>query len=622
MRWHVLILTLTFLIGIGMLVQRRLARSPRFAMTQPSAGRADALTGGGVRTQAPLSEDEPDWAQLKFTIANIRRDQRMTEQPPYYTDGGTWTVFDCKIPGPPPAVFTVAVDAPKPLKGGGDDVPVSFSNVMLLPASGANGDNAVAAFASAFHAEPPPRRAKQPLVPTRFGTALLGTDLHADPRGGFSGSGGKWTATKWFCDAAGYEAEVFFNYNLADGVGEFAEKDTDYRADLVNVIALVMRDGPRPPRTPENDPNLAAAGPRVEELKAIPNSKDAQFLFSPGGKRLVVHKFEPGRSIAFMIDPAKPTEQTPVAQLEGWMSQVICFDGEVTRVAVEEQMVKDLKSFSGDAPRRIFIIDRATGQRKRVDGPWGEQGSLVDQHVLAPDRRYLAIRSIVPAPAAPAAAADAPPPPPGAKGRRQVVWHLYDVAAGSSVQANLPPEAGNAQMLGWTDRGAGLRAVMKTGDRYDDDGPRQTLLIDPATGSATHSSVQPASVDPSISPDGSLRMTLAPGRKLDVLDIHSGRLRTFTFHEDDRRFAEDEWSLEWLSPRYIRFDAQRPGFIDVRTMKLSYLPRVAGAANDESAGGDGEEEDKPYFRYSPDFAWGVTRGANQELLVGRVIVPE
>ena len=145
---------------------------------------------------------------------------------------------------------------------------------------------------------------------------------------------------------------MFFNYNLADGVGEFAEKDADYRADLLDVIALVVRDGPRPPRTPANDPNLAAAGPRVEDLKPIPNSKDAQFLFSPGGKRLVVHKFEPGRSVAFMIDPANPAQQTPVAQLEGWMSDVICFDGDVTRVAVEEQMVKDRNTFSGNTTSR------------------------------------------------------------------------------------------------------------------------------------------------------------------------------------------------------------------------------------------------------------------------------
>ena len=176
-----------------------------------------------------------------------------------------------------------------------------------------------------------------------------------------------------------------------------------------------------------------------------------------------------------------------------------------------------------------------------------------------------------------------------------------------------------------------LRAVMKTGDRFDEDGPRQTLLIDPASGAAEHSSVQPASVDPFLSPDGKLRMTLTPRKKLDVFDIASGRLRTFTFHEDDRRFAEDAWSIEWLSPRYIRFDTQRPGFIDMRTMKLSYLPRATDAAatatttasthaSGEAAGDEGED-DGPYFRYSPDFKWGVMRGDDESLLIGRVVMP-
>jgi hypothetical protein len=114
-------------------------------------------------------------------------------------------------------------------------------------------------------------------------------------------------------------------------------------------------------------------------------------------------------------------------------------------------------------------------------------------------------------------------------------------------------------------------------------------------------------------------MSLMPRKQLHVLDLAGGRLRTFTFHEDDRRFAADESVFKWLSPRYIRFDTQRPGFIDVRTMKLSYLPRAATPAT--AAPEHDNDANEPYFTYSPDFKWAVTRGREEGLLIGRVVVP-
>ena len=60
---------------------------------------------------------------------------------------------------------------------------------------------------------------------------------------------------------------MFFNYNLDARTGEFSEKDSGYRGDLVTVFAAQLRDGPRPERTPETDPNLAANGPRIEPVR-------------------------------------------------------------------------------------------------------------------------------------------------------------------------------------------------------------------------------------------------------------------------------------------------------------------------------------------------------------------
>ena len=65
-----------------------------------------------------------------------------------------------------------------------------------------------------------------------------------------------WTATKLFPKEHGLEAEVFFNYNLQSREGEFSEKDPDYRQDLIAILETALRDGPRPDRTPDTDPNL------------------------------------------------------------------------------------------------------------------------------------------------------------------------------------------------------------------------------------------------------------------------------------------------------------------------------------------------------------------------------
>jgi hypothetical protein len=331
-----------------------------------------------------------------------------------------------------------------------------------------------------------------------------------------------------------------------------------------------------------------------------------------------------------MIDPAKASlsTPTPVARFDGWVSDVICFDDDVARIAVEEQLVGDRRSFSGDTPSRLWIVERATGARKAIEGPWGAQGALfADMKVLAPGGRYLAIHGRAPVPPA----ADAGVTGERAEGgrRAQAAWYLYDTTTDSSVRANLAAVTGapDIEFVGWTGRGAQLRAVVKTGERYDDEVRRETLLVDPATGQAQRSSVQPASVDALLSPDGRLRMSLTPRKQLDVREVASGRLRTFTFHEDDRRFAEDESAFEWLGPRYIRFDAQRPGFINARTMKLSYLPRANNASTTQR---NDDGDDAPHFTYSPDFRWAVTRGGgggggggrDDGLLIGRVVVPD
>jgi anaerobic selenocysteine-containing dehydrogenase len=88
----------------------------------------------------------------------------------------------------------------------------------------------------------------------------------------------------WFPEMDGTTAEVFFNYNQYDGRGEFSEKDPGYRKDLVSLLAIFLRDGVPPPRTPASDPNLTDKGPHFESFSDL--SKQVRFIgFSQSGRR-------------------------------------------------------------------------------------------------------------------------------------------------------------------------------------------------------------------------------------------------------------------------------------------------------------------------------------------------
>ena len=58
-------------------------------------------------------------------------------------------------------------------------------------------------------------------------------------------------------------------YDPKVGQAEFAEKDEDYRGEMIAYLATALRDGPLPERTPKNDPTLTLDGPRVTDWKRI-----------------------------------------------------------------------------------------------------------------------------------------------------------------------------------------------------------------------------------------------------------------------------------------------------------------------------------------------------------------
>jgi hypothetical protein len=187
--------------------------------------------------QVPMGRAPQAIPGLVFTITEVYRGTRPSSRPPWHEPGGEWTFFDCALANDATIRFTVGTKGALGARGFG------FGRAALVAPDAATGARLVARFAAAFGAPSPPPRAARPLSLRPFASALLGVDGERIPGGGFRSRGGTWTATKWFLQREGLEAEVFFNYSLAEKRGEFSEKDAAYAVDLVKGIALLVRDG-------------------------------------------------------------------------------------------------------------------------------------------------------------------------------------------------------------------------------------------------------------------------------------------------------------------------------------------------------------------------------------------
>ncbi len=188
-----------------------------------------------------------DVPSIRFTISNDRPRQSITDDPPFTTPGGLWTVFECLPADDPKAVIVVAVPTFVQRSNG---APAASSRAIMWTYDRATADRVVSVFAKAFH-QPVPPAAPSAAIPTiirpmKLTTAVLGEHVRRDGDSFVSEGNGTWTATKLFLQNGGVEAEVFFNYDVVNHVGEFAEKDPQSDANLVALIAQGLRDGSYP----------------------------------------------------------------------------------------------------------------------------------------------------------------------------------------------------------------------------------------------------------------------------------------------------------------------------------------------------------------------------------------
>jgi hypothetical protein len=517
----------------------------------------------------PIESADGGFLPLKIVKSHTR--QKPLEQAPWHGDGGDWTFLDCQLAKDATTAVVIGVRARTAATG---DSPFAWGEAIVAVSEAQAGGRFVDAFAKAFQQTVPPSHGNKPPGRLNANTAVLGSNLKPDRQGGFREQNGTWTATKWFFGEESGEAEVFFNYSVAEKKAEFSEKDADYREALVEQLVICLRDGPLPERTPENDPNLTLSGPRATGWTRMADAKES-CQFSPdsgtvvisesmtnGGTRLSTFSVEgmAGRKTLGQFDGAVSVEQFLTNRQE-------------LRLLITETLRPNPKIYSSTDPKRLWLVRQ--GERQAVFIPAGLTNWYTSGRCVSPDERFLALHEWKSQ----------------AKNKRIRIIHLSDLAAQKWQVIERPETV--LELVGWKNG----QAVVLTGAGFDKTEVRQAFELDPTVGKLNTLERVPDEFKPQdrISPDGRFALRVEEKRRLVLMESGSGKTREFLFHPYDRRhvFAE---SAEWASPKYLVFQGARTALIDVDSLKMSFpSPRESGFSPVE---------------FSPDFKRALGRKAD------------
>jgi hypothetical protein len=535
-------------------------------------------------------EDTDDSGFVPFDIVAIHENRTPQDAAPFHAPGGRWTFLDCCVARKPGARFTVGL-----LLEGDSGQPSMWGKAVLAVVNRRDGAAVLRAFAAGFFTDvPEPRLPRRPIEPLHCGTANLsdlGRTLEVD-----SGTEDtNWVRLKWFLEMDRFSAEVFFVFNLTNRRGSFSEKDTDYRDDLLGILALVTRDGPRPPRTPATDPNLTEDGPRIVDPRPILDTGFTHAMFTPSGRHLVL---KVGREL-WAIDPAAPDQRTRLAEFDNPIHDVnVCDEGPT--LLVQEGIQQDQRWISSDDPKRIWLLQHGKKAR-RLRGV--EKGLGQCEQSLSPDHRFVALT--------------------GSRQRTDNPWsysiiYLLDLRARKTHIVDVPNES--LTIVGWRGSSDKLRAILVTNrwqTRYEH-APKEVYLADPKTGRRTKAreAADILARLEGVSPDGRWQIQTfeddeGSGAEFLITELATGDEREFTFHEDDAPWVHAE-ALEWIDSRYLRFHARRFALIDVETLKMSFpAPLDVGCTTGCHV-------------ISPDLAWAVyerKEGEETQTMLARVERP-
>ncbi len=536
----------------------------------------------------PAGDGSEEWGLVQFKILKVHLNQQPIDIEPWHAAGGEWTYFDCRTQSREAATFTVGVYSKPRLDGD-----YSWGKATILVRNRDEGAKLLDSVSRGFHERTPPPRTPQPLKPWTFSTAILGEHMQREPEGGFSGKPGDWVATKWFLERDGYAVEVFFNYNLASMAGEFSEKDTEYRADLLEVLNTLVRDGRVPERTPETDGNIALRGPAFGDPRLI--CEKARFVeFAPGGKFILyANKAADDSTALFAMPPEGSDEPLEIAHVERLLDTAVAFDSDARQLLLLEVLPREPGVFSSEDPERLWWVDRNENATRELKGPWEGHSFYLGDHPISPNGRFIAIKTWI--------------PKTDAQRGNQSVIHILDRESGDTqvvtIQNQMPTP------VDWVGKGAECKLAFTENPSWREGQSIRWYLADPQTGDVSTCEQSPLpSGDPSspCSPDGSSKASLQGKEKIVITDLRSGQTQAFTIHEEDRQFVS-EGCFEWVSTRYIALRLNRLAFLDTHSLKMNYpLSR-----DDDSSG----------HQFSADFRWVLWQNDDDKTFVAAINLP-
>ncbi|GLS23051.1 hypothetical protein GCM10007874_60710 [Labrys miyagiensis] len=115
--------------------------------------------------------------------------------------------------------------------------PIAFSNGYFRRVPGSNPGRLLHALRNALDVQGTVAAAtREDILPFEF--IFMGPPAERDPEGGFSDEPGDWILTKLFL--ADGHVEIFFNFNLATGEGEFVPKAPEYADIFVRELSKIL----------------------------------------------------------------------------------------------------------------------------------------------------------------------------------------------------------------------------------------------------------------------------------------------------------------------------------------------------------------------------------------------
>ena len=572
--------TLGWMVAIG--VCATVAAFYRFHSANVHSGKTPSATSSsdtdGTKWESPLGNMPENWGYLPLRIKTTFENQRPLEVSPWHAEGGEWTFFDCAIQNSNAAVVIGVHSGPAT----GGKTSMAWSEAILAVSDSDSADSFLNSLSSAFHQELPKRRMGHPKGFFKMHTAVLGSNLNLLPDGGFGGKG-NWSATKWFLEEDGREAEIFFNFSIIDKRAAFSEKDPDYREDLVSLLTTALRDGPPPERTLANDPTLTSDGPTFTDWKMLGSAGSSRPSLNRTGSRIYfVEGAHKGPSILCAAPVDHPEQSSRIASIEHQIASYSALGANDGNFLVVEQIPEREDQTSSTDPQILWLVS-AGSPPKHLEGPWGDKGWYLTDPPSSPDGRFITVGKWR-----------------TENKKRSNTLYCFDLESGKSVSFDV--QGAPIDHVKWESGATKSEFTIITGLKLLNKNDLHAFLADSVTGELRPTALTGDSNGASlVSPDGNRTARLEERSRLLIAD-KEGKTVAFNFHEYDQRYAE-EGSLEWVSPRYLLFHTSRPAFINADTLKMNFpLPKDDATAPE---------------LFAPDFSF-VIADRDNGLYIGKI----